>query len=75
VQDHRAALESAGELDRRRAEQQVEWMWRVVRDRLLDRLQSDEGVREALPAVERAVRAGELTPTLAAEQLLDRLDR
>ena len=30
-------------------------MWRVVRDRLLDRLQSDPGVREALPDVERAV--------------------
>jgi LAO/AO transport system kinase len=73
VQDHRAALEAAGELERRRADQQVEWMWRVVRDRLLDRLQSDPGVRAALPDVERAVRDGELTPTLAAEQLLDRL--
>jgi LAO/AO transport system kinase len=73
VQEHRAALEAAGELERRRAEQQVEWMWRVVRDRLLDRLQSDPGVRDALPRVERAVRNGELTPTLAAQQLLDRL--
>ena len=73
VQDHRAALETAGELERRRADQQVEWMWRVVRDRLLDRLQSDPGVREALPDIERAVRGGELTPTLAARQLLDRL--
>jgi GTPase len=73
VQDHRAALEAAGELDRRRADQEVEWMWRVVRDRLLDRLQSDPGVRDALPDVERAVREGELTPTLAAQQLLDRL--
>ncbi len=73
VQDHYAWLETAGELERRRADQQVEWMWRVVRDRLLDRLQSDPGVREALPDVERAVREGELTPTLAAQQLLDRL--
>jgi LAO/AO transport system kinase len=70
VQEHRAALASAGELDRRRADQQVDWMWRVVRDRLLDRLQSDPGVREALPDVERAVRDGELTPTLAAQRLL-----
>ncbi len=69
----RAALDAAGELDRRRADQQVEWMWRVVRDRLLDRLQSDPGVRDALPDVERAVRNGELTPTLAAQRLLDRL--
>jgi LAO/AO transport system kinase len=73
VQDHRAALDAAGELERRRADQQVEWMWQVVRDRLLDRLQSDPGVRDALPDVERAVRNGELTPTLAAQRLLDRL--
>jgi GTPase len=73
VQEHRAALEAAGELAQRRAEQQVQWMWTVVRDRLLDRLHSDPGVREALPELERSVRAGELTPTLAAQQLLDRL--
>ncbi|HYH30404.1 MAG TPA: methylmalonyl Co-A mutase-associated GTPase MeaB [Pseudonocardia sp.] len=73
VRDHRAALEAAGELEQRRAAQQVQWMWAVVRDRLLDRLHADPGVREALPEVERAVRAGELTPTLAAQQLLDRL--
>jgi LAO/AO transport system kinase len=73
VQEHRAALEDAGELEPRRAAQQVQWMWAVVRDRLLDRLQSDPGVRDALPDVERAVREGELTPTLAAQQLLDRL--
>jgi LAO/AO transport system kinase len=73
VLDHRGALEEAGELEARRATQQVQWMWAVVRDRLLDRLQSDAGVRGALPEVERAVRDGELTPTLAAQQLLDRL--
>jgi GTPase len=73
VRDHRNALEAAGELERRRADQQVEWMWRVVRDRLLDRLHSDPGVRAALPELERAVRGGELTPTLAAQRLLDRL--
>jgi LAO/AO transport system kinase len=73
VLGHRAALEAAGELERRRADQQVQWMWRAVRDRLLDRLQSDPGIREALPDVERAVRDGELTPTLAAQQLLDHL--
>jgi LAO/AO transport system kinase len=70
VQDHRAALEAAGELERRRAEQQVQWMWATVRDRLLDRLHSDAGVREALPGLEERVRSGELTPTLAAERLL-----
>ena len=73
VEEHRAALEAAGELTQRRAEQQVQWMWAMVRDQLMDRLYADPGIREALPAVERDVRAGELTPTLAAQGLLDLL--
>jgi LAO/AO transport system kinase len=73
VERHRATLDEHGELAAKRAGQQVDWMWAMVRDRLLDRLQSDPGVREAIPALEREVRGGELTPTLAAEQILGRL--
>jgi LAO/AO transport system kinase len=70
VTRHRAILDEHGELPRKRATQQVEWMWSMVRERLLDRLRTDEGVRAALPEVERAVRAGALTPTLGADTLL-----
>ncbi|MCO1658710.1 methylmalonyl Co-A mutase-associated GTPase MeaB [Pseudonocardia humida] len=73
VERHRAALDQHGELAGKRATQQVDWMWAMVRDRLLDRLQSDPGVREVLPRLEREVRAGERTPTLAAQDILDRL--
>jgi LAO/AO transport system kinase len=73
VEEHRSTLDAAGELVRRRADQQVQWMWAMVRDQLLDRLTSDPGVREALPALERDVRTGELTPTLAAQTILDTL--
>jgi LAO/AO transport system kinase len=73
VARHRAALAADGSLERRRADQQVEWMWAVVRDRLLDRLTSDPGVRAALPELERGVRAGEVAATLAADRLLGAL--
>jgi LAO/AO transport system kinase len=73
IRTHRRTLEEHGELGTRRAEQQVQWMWAMVRDRLLDRLQSDPGVREALPGLEHDVRGGELTPTLAAQQILGKL--
>ncbi|MGI9001544.1 MAG: methylmalonyl Co-A mutase-associated GTPase MeaB [Pseudonocardia sp.] len=71
VAGHRDALIEAGEFARRRADQQVQWMWAMVRDQLLDRLTSDPGVREALPGLERDVRSGDLTPTLAAQTILD----
>ncbi|GAA3082590.1 methylmalonyl Co-A mutase-associated GTPase MeaB [Pseudonocardia yunnanensis] len=73
VEAHRAALEEAGELAGRRADQQVQWMWAMVRDQLMDRLQSDRNVREAIPQLERDVRGGELTPTLGAQEILKRL--
>jgi LAO/AO transport system kinase len=73
VEEHRAALEAAGELSGRRAEQQVQWMWAMVRDQLMDRLNADPAVREALPRLEADVRAGDLTPTLAAGEVLQRL--
>jgi len=41
-----------------------------VRDQLMDRLLTDPTVREALPTLERDVRVGELTPTLAAQRIL-----
>jgi LAO/AO transport system kinase len=73
VDRHRSTLDAAGSLADRRAEQQVQWMWATVRDRLLDRLRDDPGVRAVLPELEAAVRAGELTATLAAETILGRL--
>ncbi len=68
---HREALEQAGELATRRADQQVEWMWSMVRDRMMDRLLTDPELKERLPELNREVRSGELTPTLAAQTILD----
>ncbi|MHA6794583.1 methylmalonyl Co-A mutase-associated GTPase MeaB [Pseudonocardia bannensis] len=73
VEKHRSTLEASGELAGRRADQQVDWMWAMVRDQLMDRLQNDAGVKKALPGLERDVRTGDLTPTLAAQTILDAL--
>jgi LAO/AO transport system kinase len=46
----------------------------MVRDTVLDRVMSSAGVKEIRADVERRVRDGELTPTLAAEELLRAAD-
>jgi len=74
VTRHRDTLASSGDLAAKRADQQVQWMWATVRDRLMDRLRDDPAVRAEIPRLEAGVRAGELTATLAAETVLDRLD-
>ncbi|ANY09214.1 methylmalonyl Co-A mutase-associated GTPase MeaB [Pseudonocardia sp. HH130630-07] len=71
VTEHRAALDRGGELATRRADQQVEWMWQMVRDRLMDRVLRDPAVAGQLPSLTAEVRGGGLTPTLAAQRILD----
>ncbi|MGW1048452.1 methylmalonyl Co-A mutase-associated GTPase MeaB [Streptomyces sp. NPDC002521] len=70
LEQHRALLDSAGRLTAKRRDQQVGWTWAMVRDELLGRLHADPAVREAAPDLERQVREGQLTATLAAERIL-----
>jgi LAO/AO transport system kinase len=75
VERHGAVLREAGEFDKRRRDQQVEWTWAMVRDAVLDRVLSHPAVREVRADVERRVRDGELTAALAAQQILAAADR
>jgi GTPase len=71
VLEHRRVLTEAGEFDARRSRQQVEWMWSMVRDAVLDKVSSNAGVKAIRADVEQRVRDGLLTPALAAQQILD----
>jgi LAO/AO transport system kinase len=70
IEEFRAALTDAGELDARREDQARDWMWSEIADSLLDRLRSDRVAADLARALEAEVRAGRLAPTAAAEQVL-----
>jgi GTPase len=70
VERHRQVLSEAGEFEARRRAQQVDWTWQMVRDTVLDRVLSNPTVRKIRAEVERQVLAGELTPAMAAQQIL-----
>jgi LAO/AO transport system kinase len=70
VDKHERTLRDSGELDRRRRDQRVSWMWSLVRDQLLDRLRESHDLKAITPGLEADVRAGALTPGLAAQQLI-----
>ena len=70
VERHREVLTDAGEFEARRRAQQVDWTLQMVRDTVLDRVLSNPEVRKIRADVERQVKAGELTPALAAQQIL-----
>ncbi|GGQ10107.1 methylmalonyl Co-A mutase-associated GTPase MeaB [Streptosporangium pseudovulgare] len=67
---HQDALAASGELEERRRRQQVRWTWSLVTDRLLAALREHPRVAEITAEVERDVRAGTLTPSLAADRIL-----
>lgn len=68
---HQETMEASGELAARRRRQQVGWTWSLVTERLLARLHEHPRVAAIAAEVEREVQAGDLTPSLAADRLLD----
>ncbi len=70
---HRAALEAAGDLAARRAEQEVTWLRRMVRDALEARLEDDPAVAAVVAEQEALVRDGATTAALAASRILESL--
>jgi LAO/AO transport system kinase len=72
---HRQKLSESGELDQKRSDQQLRWMWSMLEDRLLMQLRAHPGVRKLLPRLEAEVLEGRLTPTLAVERVLAEFGR
>ena len=66
---HKKKMTGSGELETRRREQQVKWMWTMLEERLTARLRSDASVRAKLRQAETQVAAGKLAPTLAVEEI------
>ncbi len=70
VLDHRAYLEDNGGLAARRNAQQLEWLWSLVEDAILDGVRRSPRVRAMRAGVETLVGHGELSALEGSEQLL-----
>ncbi|GAB2697165.1 methylmalonyl Co-A mutase-associated GTPase MeaB [Kitasatospora kifunensis] len=67
---HRELLDATGALTAKRRDQQVAWTWAMVHDQLFAQLHEHPEVRRLTPELERQVREGTLTATLAAQRIL-----
>jgi LAO/AO transport system kinase len=76
VWDHLTAahahLDRTGQLARLRARQAKAWLWDEIGAGLTDRFRADPRVAPDLARLEDGVVAGDVAPTAAAQQLLDR---
>lgn len=70
IQLHRDRMEATGERSARRRSQQVEWMWSMVRDRLMDAFRQHPDVAAVLEAVQQSVEEGAMPATVAADHLV-----
>lgn len=68
---HREMQTTSGELEAKRREQNRSWMWSLIKERLMGSFLGDASISARLPELERAVVAGEITPTRAATELLE----
>jgi LAO/AO transport system kinase len=70
IERHRAAMSASGELRRKRARQQIKWMWALLEEGLMRQALDNGAVKAKLAEIERAVGQGALAPEAAAEQIL-----
>jgi LAO/AO transport system kinase len=66
---HRAALEATGEFEAKRREQDVRWMHAMVEDQIRQKFLLNEAVTARVTELERAIRAGSMPPSVAADEI------
>ncbi len=71
VLDHRAYVESHGGLAARRNAQQLEWLWSLVEDAILDGVRRSPRVKALRQGIETLVSHGELSALEGSEQLIE----
>ncbi len=67
---HRDIFTASGELETKRREQSLEWMWFLLRDGLQDWFFRNPKIQDLLPAIKQDVERGTKAPTVAASELL-----
>jgi LAO/AO transport system kinase len=74
IQEHRQRLKQSGELQIKRQQQALAWMWSLVEEGLKARFHRHPRIQQMLPELARDVERGQTTPTAAANRLLFSLD-
>ncbi len=70
IERHRAAMAASGALETRRREQKRRWLWRLIRERLIESFREDASVAADLARLEADVVADRKTAAQAADELL-----
>ena len=75
ILEHRNKLFDTGELEQKRRQQALDWLWSLIEEGLKTRFKQNPDIKKRLPQVASAVEKGITAPTIAAEELLFFLDK
>lgn len=70
IQDYQQRGEVDGQIQAKRARQNISWMNKLVHEQLDMRLHDNVAIRSALPGLERQVQQGTVTPYHAAREIM-----
>ena len=73
--EHHDLLTASGDLAAKRSGQMLRWMWTLVEDRLVSTLRADRKIGALVGRLEADILGGKLTPSIAADRILDAFDR
>ncbi|MCG8316649.1 MAG: methylmalonyl Co-A mutase-associated GTPase MeaB [Pseudomonadales bacterium] len=70
ILQHRQIMEQQGEFAKIRAKQQHQWMWTMLKDRLIETFTAREDVQQRFEVLEQGVKEGKTNPTTAVEEII-----
>jgi LAO/AO transport system kinase len=71
IQQFKTSRDAAGLTEENRAAQAKNWMWNEIRNGLVERLKANPDVAARVKELEQAVTENKLSPTSAADELMD----
>ena len=74
ILDYKMLLKDTGEWQAKRKRQQVEWMWAIVKNRIMSKIETNQNVQRLAPQLELRVSEAIDTPALAAVKILTAID-
>ncbi len=72
VMEYHKLIQESGELQSRRKQQSVDWLWRETGDILLSRLNQEEALLPTLNDLQQQVRDEKIAPSVAARSLAEK---
>lgn len=70
IEEFKGIMTAQGDLPAKRAAQARQWLWSETADHFMTRLREDPALRSRMQTLESAVSAGQLSPRVAAHELV-----